>query len=104
MSVVLELDFQHDAIRCIPGHLPKSRISDCILMQYTGLKDKNGVEIYEGDILSFSPFSNEVVFWEKSYWALGKENGWSYPLYLMDSTQWEIIGNIYQNTELLELT
>jgi len=65
------------------------------LMQYTGLKDKNGKEIYESDIVARddSRETHEIIFEHGSF----KEKGstWLY------STSWEIIGNIYENPELL---
>ena len=71
-------------------------------MQYTGLKDANGVKIFEGDILSHALGSVEgvVSFWEGSFIcgisisdnALVKYNT---PKYV------KIIGNIYENPELL---
>lgn len=62
MSEVLELDFQHDAIRCVPGHLPKNHLSDVILEQFTGLLDKNGKEIYENDKVVWDGGEYTVIF------------------------------------------
>ena len=80
--------------------------NDWELMQYTGLKDKNGVEIYEGDILFhplqgrrkvFYPYSETVA----SYGLRDIDNGFGSTL--QDSHAiWEVIGNIYENKELLE--
>lgn len=79
---------------------------DFILMQYTGLKDKNGVEIYEGDILFhplqgrrrvYYPYSERVA----SYGLRDIDNGFGSTL--QDShAVWEVIGNIYENKDLLE--
>ena len=59
------------------------------LMQYTGLKDKNGKEIYEGDIINMSGANFPVTYESQSF----------YPslMYLG-----EVIGNIYNNPELIK--
>ena len=77
---------------------------DCPIMQYTGLKDKNGREIYEGDI--FSPElieENGFVEWDNkdSYFKLVFSD-FSEPLYCYYMDELEVIGNIYENPELLE--
>jgi len=68
------------------------------LMQFTGLHDKNGKEIYEGDICRYdNDFRFEVVFRKGSFCAPTSKNAFV----IFDETQSEIIGNIYESPELL---
>jgi len=83
------------------------------LMRYTGLKDKNGKEIYEGDVLewkSSNPFSiNEirrvkVTFTQALFWCIGLGGIPRFGVYLgelLAEEKCHIIGNIYENPELL---
>ena len=79
---------------------------DVEVMQYTGLKDKNGKEIYEGDIVLYNRnIDDEVdnykyeVVWDKDQYGLIELK---FKCYLWDN-HWdmtEVIGNIYENSEL----
>jgi len=78
------------------------------IMQYTGLKDKNGKEIYEGDIASCVYNGNSNIYTvvfdlsELDYKATnGKKNYGENFQYMPCCEEIEIIGNIYENPELL---
>ena len=80
-----------------------------VLMQYTGLKDKNGKEIYEGDIWEYD--QRYKVIWKDSGFAVDGEMWISFAGNLNVSLGWfsemadngEVIGNIYENPELVEI-
>jgi len=76
-----------------------------ILMQFTGLKDKKGKEIYEGDIVKGGDCSGnfEVVFGEYYSECYSRHFGWKINTEWTEEFNWEkleVIGNIYENPEL----
>jgi len=72
------------------------------IMQFTGLKDKNGIDIYEGDVLNCD---NEFIFIKYLGCSFEghfiKSNKLLIPIRNNNYSKWEIIGNIYENPELL---
>ena len=104
-----------------PLNDPWAKFGDVILMQSTGLKDKNGVEIFEGDILKIIEVTNEGiseyitdVIWEDCSFVFKSEGvdyydsflgafsgdpNKTYPLFEL-----LVIGNVWDNLKLLERT
>ena len=77
------------------------------LMQYTGLEDKNSKEIYEGDILFFRDENMKyVVVWQDTAFIIEsiEIRKYSEKMYWLDDTEicCEIVGNIYENKNLLK--
>lgn len=80
-------------------------VYDVPIMQYTGLKDKNGREIFEGDIYKvwLPGMPNEYRAIQLVQFLRGYFGCAGYPLYLMDNSTMEVIGNIYDSPELIEV-
>ena len=114
-------------INCLnPEWLKKGEYAFCCfievrpetIVQYTGLTDKNGKKIFEGDIIRDAFGLNWVIAFEnnafvvkdtfemKTYFAIYEQ--WRYDRYskkyISPSDSFEIIGNIYDNPELLHIT
>ena len=110
MIDVDEIHWFHEGIDFIGDGITFSRGADEIeLMQSTGLFDKNGKEIFEGDIVDYKG-RKAIIKWNGSYASfiyrfvdeLKKRVSEWHPLFLA-YYHFEIIGNIYENPELLEV-
>ena len=93
-------------------------LNNLVLMQYTGLEDKNGVEIYEGDILELraNPFNKKRDLFQVVFKDGGFRDEWNNYIgqYLPPDIRnkqggrvrlneaCEVVGNIYENPELLQ--
>lgn len=86
-----------------------ANFDDCILMQCTGLKDKNGKLIFEGDIVKF-PFGNTnrigIVEYSETIWRVSSaqivQGAFVGSAIINCYEESEIIGNLYENPELMK--
>lgn len=80
-------------------------LNDVEITEWTGLLDKKGKEIYEGDIITNRSYDYKITFWSGAFWCQPvDEANEAYNLSLVHDHNMtgEIIGNIYNNLELLE--
>lgn len=107
------------------GEAFPAKVEPKTISQYTGLTDKNGTKIFEGDVLHFGD-KNYLVFWndECFQWQMKiRKDGFSFPIYsgqdtgcpvecitlswvaaeipILGTMSTEIVGNIYDNSELI---
>ena len=102
------ISWLEDELYCIgDGITYMVSAEDLVLMQSTGLKDKNGKEIFEGDIVKMS----KDVYSEPTYYEVVRHRGGAYRLeskqhgceLWLRHTDCEIVGNVYENKELLDV-
>lgn len=91
----------------VPRDFEHGYNNDCVVMQYSGVKTKSGVDIYEGDIWLDSSGMGVIIFHEGRFGIK-----WHIPGAMKDivgdlhahaiTTSGKVIGNIYENSELLK--
>lgn len=109
MLPVENIDFRNDLITFNEDDNSLTDTFEMItLMQYTGMKDKNGKEIYEGDIVGSLHMRAEVIFEDGSFrfkWLdkiTKRVRKYNEPMFKNTNIVFEVMGNIYENKELLE--
>ena len=118
MLEIIGLEFENNELTAVRVKYPNGHIPNKIwysngitIMQFTGLKDKNGKEIYEGDIVDFIDYGFEgeseyncrgQVIFEDGAWHITNSISTS-ELFNYEVGAIKVIGNIYENPEILEV-
>ena len=101
-----DYDFMEYDMKAFDDPFEAHKNGEIVLMQYTGFKDQNGIEIYEGDVLYFPYYetqtNNRIVKFENGQFV-GEliRSGYSKSLKVI-TDEMEVIGNIYDNPHLLD--
>ena len=89
----------------IGGDAPNGDWYEPVVMQFTGIHDKKGKEIYEGDIMKFVGIveSIEEIVWDDGCFVQKVKGNPEHKIIDKNTSRGEIIGNIYKNEKLLNV-
>ena len=96
-------NISHHGDICVQNGHQLGKFDDFIIMQYTGCYDKNGIEIFEEDIVKSGEIENPIIFDQGAFGWLDIYDCTFYPLCEMTEDFWkncEVIGNSKENPEL----
>lgn len=107
--IKVSLDFSLIGLWCGPEHgyiFNDTASWDVTIQVYTGLKDKNGKDICEGDILNLNKLNYEVMYVDGQYIATcpyyNKRHWPKFEHFAREARCAEVVGNIFENPELLK--
>ena len=105
MYPVVGIDFLDEWVRMYSKMAGRhySYLDDLVLMQFTGLEDKNGENIYEGDILLLQNEKLGKIFWNNfcASFCVAFNKATPEDLDISLAKNSEVVGNVYENKELL---
>lgn len=103
MVSVCQINLSNEYIDYIyNGNINRDSFMNIELMQYIGVKDKNGKAVYEGDVVQLFDGNKYIIKWNDQIACFEIVNDFGY-LVFASNNDFEVIGNIYENPEWLEI-
>lgn len=113
IPILSSINTEKEKVIIVDEYADNLNVEMCVTMdtigQFTGLTDKNGVKIFEGDIVEYflwglerRTYAGGVVVWSNSSFCISDDNNLTEPAFLSDCVVLEVIGNVHDNSLLLK--